>query len=128
MSNINLPIESSYKFVRQTRDSNINNFTDKLSKCNWNDVHINDDVNIAYKCVHKIYVDLYNETCPLVKMKCLDKCQKSWLTKGLINAIKKKNYLYKSLIKYNFKEADKTYKTYKNKLTSILRIAEKQLL
>ena len=57
-------------------------------------------------------------------MKCSDKCQKPWLTKGLISAIKKKNYLYKSLIKYNSKEAEKKYKTYKNKLTNILRIAE----
>ena len=51
-------------------------------------------------------------------MKYLEKCQKPWLTKGLINAI---NYLYTSLIKYNSKEADKTYN---NKLTSILRITE----
>ena len=35
--------------------------------------------------------------------------------------------MYKSLIKYNSKEAEKKYKTYKNKLTSILRIAEKVL-
>ena len=115
----------SYKFFRQTRDSNINNFANKLAKCNWNDVYVNDDVNLAYKSFHKKYVDLYNETCPLVKMKCTDKCQKPWLTKGLISAIKKKNYLYKSLIKYNSKEAEKKYKTYKNKLTSIWRIAEK---
>jgi hypothetical protein len=54
-------------------------------------------------------------------MKYLDKCQKPWLTKGLINAI---NYLYTSLIKYNSKEAENKYKAYKNKLTCILRIAE----
>ena len=40
-------------------------------------------------------------------MKYLDKCQKPWLTKGLINAI---NYLYTSLIKYNSMEAEKNIK------------------
>jgi len=97
----------SYEFICQTRDRYINNFTDNLSKCNWNNVYINGDVNLAYKGFHTRYVDLYNETCPLVKMKCSDKCQKSWLTNGLVNANKKKNYLYKSLIKDNSKEAEK---------------------
>jgi len=46
---------SSYKFVHQTRHTNINNFTDKLNweKGNWNDVYIKDDVNLAFKCLHK---------------------------------------------------------------------------
>ena len=43
-------------------------------------------------------------------MKCSDKCQKLWLTKDLINATIKKNYLYKSLIKYNPKEAEQSIK------------------
>ena len=51
--------KSSYKFVRQTRDSNINNFIDELSKCNWNDVYINDDVNLAYKRFHKTNMLIY---------------------------------------------------------------------
>jgi len=95
---------SSYKFVLQTRDSNINNFTENFPNVIW----------IIYRLT-MIWTYL------LVKMKYLEKCQKPWLTKGLINAI---NYLYTSLIKYNSKEAENKYKAYKNKLTCILRIAE----
>jgi len=60
--NTNMSNKFSYKFVRQTRDSNINNFTDRRSICNWNDVYINDDVNLAYKSFHKQCIDLYNES------------------------------------------------------------------
>lgn len=42
-----------------------------------------------------------------------------WLTKGLKNACKKKNALYRNFIRKRTKEAEDKYKKYKNKLTSI---------
>ena len=48
------------------------------------------------------------------------------MTKGLVNACKKKNLLYKRFLTSRSSMSEIRYKTYKNKLTSILRYCEKQ--
>ena len=50
---------------------------------------------------------------------------KPWITNGLKNACRKKNRLYKIWLHSQTPAAESRYKTYKNKLTSILRTAEK---
>ena len=50
---------------------------------------------------------------------------KPWMTSGLKNACKKKNILYKRFLKSRSEVAEVRYKSYKNKLTSILRQCEK---
>ena len=47
------------------------------------------------------------------------------MTSGLKNACKKKNFLYKYFLKSRSKQSEDKYKTYKNKLTTILRKCEK---
>ena len=48
-----------------------------------------------------------------------------WITNGLKNACRKKNGLYRSFLRERTHTSEYRYKTYKNKLTSILRLAEK---
>ena len=48
------------------------------------------------------------------------------MTKGLQNACKKKNALYRNYIRQRTKEAEVKYKKYKNKLISIIRISRKE--
>ena len=79
------------------------------------------DVNEAYKLFHEKYIDIFNESCPIVKIKCKESIYKPWLTGGLLNAVRKKNNLYKSFIKDGKESSEQKYKHYKNKLTSILR-------
>ena len=55
-----------------------------------------------------------------------NKYEKPWITLGLKNACKKKNYLYRRFLKSRSKETESRYKTYKNKLTGILRYCEKE--
>lgn len=49
-----------------------------------------------------------------------------WLSKGILNACKKKNNLYRKFIKLRTKEAENCYKVYKNKLTNIIRASNKK--
>ena len=51
--------------------------------------------------------------------------KKPWITNGLKNACRKKNGLYRSFLRERTHTSEYWYKTYKNKLTSILRLAEK---
>ena len=55
-----------------------------------------------------------------------NKYDKPWITPGLKNACKKKNNLYRRFLKCRSKKAESRYKSYKNKLTGILRYCEKE--
>ena len=46
-----------------------------------------------------------------------------WLTRGLLNSIKTKNKMYKWMLKGHCLKS--TYNEYKNKLTTLLRVAKK---
>ena len=50
---------------------------------------------------------------------------KPWLTKALINACKKKNAMYRKVVESKLQAGEVEYKVYKNKLTKILKAAER---
>ena len=86
----------------------------------------NDDVNQAYDSFLHIFMDIFNKHCPVKKFHQKSFGNKTtWFTKGLKRACTKNNKLYKAFIVMRSAEAEQKYKTYKNKLTSILRITEK---
>lgn len=74
----------------------------------------------------KIYITYYDKHCPIVvhKQKANEN-RKPWISKGLMNACKKKNKLYRNFIKYGTNTAEMKYKVYKNKLVIIMRQAKK---
>ena len=83
--------------------------------------------NAAYEFFLKIYISLYDKHCPTVLRTYKGTYyQKPWITKGLQNACKKKNNLYKDFIKCRTKAVEKQYKAYTNKLTVIMRQAKRE--
>ena len=85
------------------------------------------DVDGAYNIFLEIFKAKYDKHCPINeynKKRAHDNCP--WLTKGLQNACKKKNALYRNYIRQRTKEAEVKYKKYKNKLISIIRISRKE--
>ena len=50
---------------------------------------------------------------------------KTWITRGIENACKKKNVLYRFFFKQRTKEAENKFKLYKNESTSIMRLNKK---
>ena len=99
----------------------------QLLTTNWQPVLSETTVDTAYNSFLDIFQNVHNSCCPVVatKKNPNKKSEEPWLTKGLQNACKKKNTLYKSYLIKQDKESEKRYKTYKNKLTTILR-KEKQ--
>ena len=87
----------------------------------WNKVYVK-GANEAYESFLEIVAELYEKNCPLVKKIVKPKyAEKPWITKGISKACKKKNSLYKEFLKKRTTEAEQKYKTYKNKLTKIMR-------
>jgi len=64
-------------------------------------------------------------SCQKRKGKALNSFRKPWLTKSLLRSINKKNKLYKQYLHHQSNEKLLKYKTYKNKLTNLLRVAKR---
>ena len=81
---------SSCIYTRQSSVSNVNKFIQSLENIDWGDVYDTTDIDHAYNKFVEKYSDAYNTACPIVKVKIKKKHVKPWLSKGLINAINKK--------------------------------------
>ena len=82
---------------------------------------------MAYSHFIERFQSSYEKCCPVKKVRVDENngCIKPWFTKGLRNACRKKNCLYKKCLQNRTDAAEMKYKAYKNKLTSILRNCEK---
>ena len=120
--------EKEYKYIRKYDAQNMSRFKQNLTSKNWEDVLSCQDVDVAYD----LFLDMFKDSheCCFPKCRVLinkNERDKPWLTKSLINACKKKNKLYRDFVKKNgCKKAEEKYKKYKNKLTSVIKFAEKQ--
>ena len=107
--------------------TNINSFVEALQGRDWSPLYLSDDVNYAYNYFVSKYNEDFDKYCPIKKVKVKSNyTSKPWLSKGLLNACKKKNQLYKIYVKTKSKKMLDNYKRYKNKLTSITRVEEKK--
>uniref|UniRef100_A0A3Q3BKX6 Reverse transcriptase domain-containing protein n=1 Tax=Kryptolebias marmoratus TaxID=37003 RepID=A0A3Q3BKX6_KRYMA len=133
-----LPIFTIYKDVQSsTKDiiikekiidtsrKALDKLKDDLKKQNWKNVYV-DDVNKAYDVFMNIVEDLYGKNCVKNNYTKNNTVNKPWMTKGLKNACKKKNYLYSCFLKLRTKESEDKYKKYKNKLVFIIRQHKKK--
>ncbi len=115
-----------YSKKRIVTDRNICEIISELEKTEWDEILNSDDVNFSYETFVNKLTDIYRKKCPIVTSKVTNKRHyKPWMTSGLKNACKKKNLLYKYFLKSRSKQSEDKYKTYKNKLTTILRKCEK---
>ena len=78
----------------------------------------------------EIFQSSYEKCCPVKKVRVDENngCIKPWFTKGLRNAYRKKNCLYKKFLQNRTDTAEMKYKAYTNKLTSILRNCQKIII
>ena len=80
-----------FKFIRKSNEESILTFRQALNRQNWEDIYCVDNVNDAFNYFIDKYIKLYNEYCPLVKVKIRDNNNdKSWKTICLRNACKKR--------------------------------------
>ena len=83
------------------------------------------DVHTSYKTFVNLFTNLYDKHCPFKEKRVYNNDLKTWFTKCLRNACKKKNILYRRFLSHRSLENETRYKLYKNKLTFILRMTEK---
>jgi len=114
-------------YKRNLSDSKLNELKHKLSNIDWSPVLTSADANSAYNSFFTKFTSCYNECLPLElkEIKCRNQICKPWITPCILKSIRKKNKLYKDYLNNSNTENVSKYKTYKNKLTKIIRSAEK---
>ena len=117
---------SQIVYRRNIDEKSIQLLNKTLSEHSWQEVFLENDVNVCYDSFLETVESALDQICPMDKKEFKCKLQnKPWLTKSLINACKKKNAMYTTFIETKLKSDEDKYKIYKNKLTKILRNAEK---
>ena len=73
------------------------------------------------------FLKIYNRELPVINknIRTYSKNHKPWVTAGILKSIHHKHNLYKRFVQNKDSKSESKYKTYKNKLTRIIRIAEK---
>lgn len=119
--------ENIVKYKRMRTEESINAFKNDLLKQEWETLYREKNIDKAYEIFLGKFKMLYNSRCSVRKYSKKQKyAECPWITKGLQNACKKKNTLYREFIMNRSIEAENKYKKYKNKLTSILRLCKKE--
>ena len=92
--------EMSYTFCSHYTQTNINKFSNKLRNIDWSIVLESNQCQESYSLFHKQFLQCYESSFPLCKVKTNYRNRKPWLTSALKQSIKVKNKLYvKSLRK-----------------------------
>ena len=98
----------------------------ELEMQSWEEMYAQEDVNSSYEAFLRTFKSLLDKHCPMsVKHIKKGAKQKPWLTKGLINACRKKNAMYVKYVRSKLQIDEQKYKVYKNKLLRILKNAER---
>ena len=106
-------------------DRTINNLKNSLETQDWSNVMSCTDVNVAYDLFHDIVNYAYCECIPIASREVKQR-DKPWLTSGLKNSIKEKNRLYSQSLKQPCSFTIERYKSYRNRLNSLLRSCERK--
>ena len=115
--------ENTFYYKRVYNDDNVSKFKKCLSEVKWEELLDNINAEDDYtKFVNK-FLDLYEHCIPL--RKCTRKPKKEprspWITKGLLCSINNKNKLYKKYVHSPSQANHQQFKTYRNKLHSLIR-------
>jgi len=115
-------------YKRKHTNENVSKFKQKLSEVNWQERLNNINADDDYKKFVNIFNDIYDECVPL--RKCSGNRKKEpklpWITKGLLKSINNKNKLYKQYLSKPNPDRLQKFKTYRNKLHTLIRKSKRK--
>ncbi len=116
------------EFKRNHSNVNIARFKKKLLDVNWNEALDGTNAEDDYNVFINIFETLYNECIPLKKCSRNKRKEPSspWITKGLLKSINVKNKLYKQYLETPSDKNLQKFKSYKNKLQTLIRKSKRK--
>ena len=111
------------KNVRIFNDANKSKFKENLSKIDWTNELKSKTVDEAMSFFYQTITKAYNKSFAIVRLSRKRAKDKPWITSGLKNWYKK-HILYRTFLLDQSGKDHMEYKTYNNKLRTIIREAE----
>lgn len=97
----------------------------ELNSTDWQDVLGDNNAQSAYTTFHNKICDIFYRNCPMRQIKHKKNLQKSpWITSGILKSIHRKNVLYSSYKQSPTYHNSLRYRSFKNKLTTVVRKAK----
>ena len=119
--------KSKHKYKRSYNEENIKASNHRLLSINWDEIKNCDDPNVAYKQFCHISNSIYDIYFPKVLVRLKTKhIQSLWITKWIAKSSKRKQKLYKKILKHRARETALTYKSYKFLFESLKKKAKKK--
>ena len=115
----------SFIITRVYNEKNKQKFIENISTFQWEEVYNSLNTQSAFDILHSKLMSIHDKCFPKMKIKKRYSNRKPWLSETLRNSIKVKNKLYHISKRIPCARTDKSYKAYKNTLSSLLKIAEK---
>ena len=117
-ADVNIKTEQ-YILKRNICNQSIKKLKQKLRDVTWNDIKTFDSVNHSYNRFLQIFLSLYNECFPKIKIKIKpQKHFRPWTALGIRKSSKRKQKLYENFLKTRTTKSDAKYK---NMLETIKR-------
>lgn len=107
-------------------ERSLNNFRNEIENHDWNEVLSKPDANSMYDAFIFDMVNIYNKHFPCTLPGKHKKSRKPWITNHLLKEIKTKNRLYWEFIRTRDTTKLRSYKSYRNKLNTKLKIAKEE--
>ena len=112
--------------TRKLDDKKIDQIVQRLLDVNWVEKLNNLDASTGFNYFHKLLIDCIDDLAPEVEIKIsYNKIVRDpWITKGMLNSIRKQKKLYLDHLKDTTITNKNKYKSYRNQLQKILRTAK----
>ena len=110
---------------REFNAHNIHKFNETLNQTNWSPVYNLEDFNESYSYFQKQFGYALNLHFPLKTVEIKYNNRVSYIARGNRQSIKQKHKLYDTYLKNPIDLNKANYKIHRNKLTSLLRITER---
>ena len=126
-----LPFEindKDHSILGDTHPKNKQAFIQSFAETDWSEIYNVTSTEIAFTAFHKKLMDLLTKYFPKVRVKKKYHYRKPWLSEAIRTSNKHKNKSYHRYRKYNSAKSEILYKSYKTKLTQILKAAEKSII
>ena len=120
-------VKQKYITSRKFDKNNMKQFRDALESVSWNNVLVQDNVDMAYDQFWETFSSLFEIYIPEVKTKFNKNIHRinGHLTKGLLISRNQKNFLHKQYIKTPNHINELRYKNYRNIYNTLLRKSKK---
>ena len=106
-------------------------FIESIAETDWSEIYNVTSTEIAFNAFHKKCMNLLNKCFMKIRVKKKYHHtihRKPWLSEALCTSVKHKNKLYRRHRIINYVKSEIIYKSYKTKLTQILKAVEKSTI